>query len=134
MQSCPVGAGLTARTTSCQYRGCASTPLTSPQFYSAGYTGDYATAVAFISAAYPDSPLVGMGFSLGASVVARYMGEQGEACVLRAGMVLGCPWDIPTMSKTWVKLCDRVGSALTLVAQVGDGLYLLPHLLLGHGP
>jgi predicted alpha/beta-fold hydrolase len=84
----------------CQYRGCASVPLTSPQFYSAGYTGDYHTVVNYVSSRYPESILLGVGFSLGASVLARYMGEEGDRCLLSGGIVLGCPWDIPAMSHT----------------------------------
>lgn len=85
---------------SSQYRACAGTPLTSPQYYSAGYTGDYHTVVNYVHSRYPQSPLLGLGFSLGASVLARYMGEQGDECLLTAGCVLGCPWNIPAMSQT----------------------------------
>ncbi|KAJ9121639.1 hypothetical protein QFC22_002259 [Naganishia vaughanmartiniae] len=92
--------GLGGRGVVANYRGCAGAPLTSPQYYSAGYTGDYHTVVNYVHARFPQSPLLGVGFSLGASVLARYMGEQGDSCLLSAGCVLGCPWDIPAMSKT----------------------------------
>lgn len=62
--------------------------------------GDYHTVVEYIHSRYPQSPLFGVGFSLGASVLARYMGEQGEGCLLTAGCVMGCPWNIPAMSHT----------------------------------
>jgi predicted alpha/beta-fold hydrolase len=39
-----------------------------------------------------------MGFSLGASVLARYIGETSSRCLLSSGIVLGCPWDVPGMS------------------------------------
>lgn len=83
-----------------QYRACAGAPLTSPQYYSAGYTGDYHTVVNYVHSRYPQSPLLGLGFSLGASVLARYMGEEGDKCLLTAGCVIGCPWNIPAMSHT----------------------------------
>lgn len=92
--------GLGGRAVVSNYRGCAGTKITSPQFYSAGYTGDYHTVVSYVHSQFPASPLVGAGFSLGASVLARYMGEEGERCALTGGVVLGCPWDIPSMSHT----------------------------------
>ena len=81
-----------------QYRGCAGAPMTTQQAYSAMYTGDYNLVVHHTANSFPSSPLIGLGFSLGAGVLARYMGEQGERCLLRAGVSLGCPWDIPAMS------------------------------------
>lgn len=39
---------------------------------------------------YPDAPLVGLGFSLGANVLTRYIGEEGPRSRLRGGIVLGC--------------------------------------------
>jgi len=82
-----------------QYRGCAGSPLTSQQAYSALYTGDYNTVVHQTAASFPASPLIGLGFSLGAGVLARYMGEQGDGCLLKGGISLGCPWDVPAMSE-----------------------------------
>jgi predicted alpha/beta-fold hydrolase len=72
--------------------------MTTQQAYSALYTGDYNTVVHHTSVSFPSSPLIGLGFSLGAGVLARYMGEQKERCLLRAGVSLGCPWDVPAMS------------------------------------
>lgn len=46
----------------------------------------------------PHSPLHGIGFSLGASVLARYLGESSDKSLLSSGIVLGGPWDLPRMS------------------------------------
>lgn len=66
---------------------------------------DYRTALKYIHETYPNAPLLGCGFSLGAGVVARFIGEEGEACVLKAGVVVAAPWDCPAMSRkldaTW---------------------------------
>jgi predicted alpha/beta-fold hydrolase len=82
-----------------QFRGCAGTPVTSPQLYSAGTTVDLAHALHYLRHTYPESPLHGVGFSLGASVLARYMGESSSKSLLSSGMVLGCPWDLTTMTQ-----------------------------------
>jgi predicted alpha/beta-fold hydrolase len=82
-----------------QFRGCAGTPVTSPQLYSAGTTVDLAHALHYLRYTYPESPLHGIGFSLGASVLARYLGESSSKSLLSSGMVLGCPWDLTTMTQ-----------------------------------
>jgi predicted alpha/beta-fold hydrolase len=70
-----------------------SVPFSSSSF-SAGYTDDIRCALAYVSKHLPDAPLVGVGFSLGANVLAKYFGEEGDATPLKGGAVLGCPWDL----------------------------------------
>ncbi|KAI5124550.1 hypothetical protein M0805_003072 [Coniferiporia weirii] len=86
--------GLCYRGIVVNFRGCAGVPMTSGQLYSAGHTDDLRQALVYISQRYPNAPLLGLGFSLGASVVTRYIAEEGERSRLRAGCVLGCPWDL----------------------------------------
>ena len=68
----------------------AGVPITSPQMYSAGYTGDIREALVYISQLYPRAPLIGLGFSLGANVLTRYLAEEGEQSRLIAGCALAC--------------------------------------------
>ncbi|KAG8958920.1 hypothetical protein FRC00_002148 [Tulasnella sp. 408] len=91
--------GLGARAVVVNFRGCCGVPLTSPQFYSAGHTDDIRSALLYISAKYPKAPLLGVGFSLGANVLTRYVGEEGVNSRLKAAAVLACPWDIVANSK-----------------------------------
>jgi len=58
--------------------------------YSAGTTEDIATAVLYISQRFPNARLLGLGFSLGANVLARYLAQEGDECLLSSGCVLGC--------------------------------------------
>ncbi|WVQ76121.1 hypothetical protein IAR50_005764 [Cryptococcus sp. DSM 104548] len=90
--------GLGGRGVVVNFRGCAGVPVTSDQLYSAGTTMDLALALHFISSRYPSSKLLGIGFSLGASILSRYLGEYGEDALLSSGAVLGCPWDLTAMS------------------------------------
>lgn len=85
--------GLGARAVVVNFRGCCGVPLTSPQFYSAGHTDDIRSALLYISAKYPKAPLLGLGFSLGANVLTRYVGEEGDNSRLKTAIVLACPWD-----------------------------------------
>lgn len=68
----------------------AGVPLTSPQFYSAGYTDDLRQALIYITKLYPRAPLLGLGYSLGANVMTRYLAEEGENSRLVSGCALAC--------------------------------------------
>lgn len=82
-----------------QFRGCAQTPLTSPHLYCSGSTLDVHTAVMFLADLFPAAPMLGVGFSLGAALMTRYLGEQGARCRLRAAVVLCAPLELRGMSK-----------------------------------
>ncbi|TFL07567.1 Alpha/Beta hydrolase protein [Pterulicium gracile] len=86
--------GLGYRAVVVNYRGCAGVPLTSPQLYSAGHTDDIRQALMYIAHTYPKAPLVGVGFSLGANVLIRYLGEEGTSSRLLTGCALACPWNL----------------------------------------
>ncbi|CEH13910.1 Alpha/beta hydrolase [Ceraceosorus bombacis] len=75
------------------FRGCANTPVTSRQLYSAMKTADYASGLSWIRNQWPDSVCVGVGFSLGANVVSRYLGEWGDQAQLWGAAVLAAPFD-----------------------------------------
>ncbi|KAG9033266.1 hypothetical protein FRB95_000360 [Tulasnella sp. JGI-2019a] len=76
------------------FRGCAGVKLKTYQVFSPGYTDDFRTALLYISTLYPEAPLIGVGYSFGGSVVARYVGEEGTRSRLKAACSLGCPWDL----------------------------------------
>ncbi|KAM0755757.1 AB-hydrolase YheT [Meredithblackwellia eburnea MCA 4105] len=103
----PEGLGLGWRGCVVNFRGCAGTPLTSSKLYHGGYTDDLRCALAFLSHAAPKSPLYGVGFSLGANVLAKYVGEEGTNTPLKAAVVLGCPWDFLAghvyLSSSWIQ-------------------------------
>ncbi|KAG1890972.1 AB-hydrolase YheT [Suillus subluteus] len=86
--------GLGYRAVVVNFRGCAGVPVTSPQLYSAGHTDDLRQALFYISHRYPEAPLLGLSFSLGANVMTRYVAEEGERSRLKSACVLGCPWNL----------------------------------------
>ncbi|KAI0695893.1 AB-hydrolase YheT [Cytidiella melzeri] len=90
----PDQGGLGYRAVVVNFRGCAGVPLTSPQLYSAGHTDDIRTALLYISHLYPTAPLLGVGFSLGANVLTRYLAQEGESSRLMSGCAIACPWDL----------------------------------------
>jgi predicted alpha/beta-fold hydrolase len=60
-------------------RGCAGSPVTAPQFYSASWTGDLRAIVPHVAAAHPGARLLAAGWSLGANILCNYLGEEGLA-------------------------------------------------------
>ncbi|RDB26320.1 hypothetical protein Hypma_006635 [Hypsizygus marmoreus] len=86
--------GLGYRAVVVTFRGCAGVPLTSPKLYTAGHTDDLRQALIYISHKYPNAPLLGLGFSLGANVMTRYVAEEGHRSRLSSACVLSCPWNM----------------------------------------
>ncbi|KAI1794276.1 Alpha/Beta hydrolase protein, partial [Ganoderma leucocontextum] len=112
------------------FRGCAGVPMTSSQLYSALHTEDIRVAVMYIAKQYPCAPLIGVGFSLGANILTRYLAQEGSNSRLVAGCALGCPWDLFASS-------DRLESRLlhrlnlqNLVARHRDALAKFPDSML----
>ncbi|KAH9007583.1 hypothetical protein EDB85DRAFT_1904884 [Lactarius pseudohatsudake] len=54
----------------------ARVPLTSPQLYRFSHTDDLRQAILYIAQLYPHPPLLGLGFSLGANILTRYIAEE----------------------------------------------------------
>lgn len=68
----------------------AGVPITSPQLYSAGHTDDLRTALMYIAQRFSGAPLLGLGFSLGANVMTRYIAEEGDHSRLHSSCALAC--------------------------------------------
>ena len=81
--------GLGYRAVVLNSRGCAGVPLTSPALYCAGRTTDLRSALLYLQTLYPSAPLIGVGFSLGSSVLTKYLGEEGEESRLTSGLGVG---------------------------------------------
>ncbi|KAJ7285042.1 AB-hydrolase YheT [Mycena rebaudengoi] len=73
---------------------CSGVPITSQKFYTAGHTDDLRQALMYISHKYPRAPLLGLAFSVGANIMARYLAEEGSRSLLTSACALACPWDL----------------------------------------
>ncbi|XP_047335999.1 embryogenesis-associated protein EMB8-like, partial [Impatiens glandulifera] len=56
-------------------RGCANSPVITPQFYSASFIDDLREVVAHVGSRYPESNLYAVAWSLGANILVRYLGQ-----------------------------------------------------------
>ncbi|KAK9809973.1 hypothetical protein WJX72_002837 [[Myrmecia] bisecta] len=75
-------------------RGTSDSPVTSPQFYSASFTGDMREVVRLVRQRYPDSLLLAAGWSLGANILVRYLGEEGDKTPIEAAVSMCNPFNL----------------------------------------
>ncbi|KAJ2451085.1 hypothetical protein EV183_003857 [Coemansia sp. RSA 2336] len=80
------------------HRGTARTPITSPRPYDLGFTEDFRTTVKHVKARHASSKLVAIGFSMGANILTKYLGEEGTRCPLACAVAVCCPFDIRVSS------------------------------------
>ncbi|KAJ1949143.1 hypothetical protein FBU59_001276 [Linderina macrospora] len=76
------------------FRGCARTRLTTYRQNNAVNTDDFREVVNSICERFPGALVFGIGFSLGASLLTKYAGEEGESCKLAAAIAISCPFDL----------------------------------------
>lgn len=70
-------------------RGRGGNRLISPFLYSAGYTGDIRWVINMLYERDSSTPIIAIGFSLGATYLSNYLTEEGCNTVLTAAMVNG---------------------------------------------
>ncbi|KAL5539728.1 hypothetical protein UlMin_043857 [Ulmus minor] len=75
-------------------RGCGHSPVVTPQFYSASFLGDMREVVAHVGARYPQANLYAVGWSLGANILVRYLGQESHACPLSGAVSLCNPFNL----------------------------------------
>ena len=78
------------RIVQCTRRGHGGLPLTAPVINTMGCTDDLREQLQRIQDAFPDSPLYAIGASAGSGLLVRYLGEEGAASKIRAGVAY-CP-------------------------------------------
>lgn len=89
-------------------RATSDSPVTTAQFYSASYTGDMRNVVKHIAAKYPSSRIFAAGWSLGANILTRYLGEEGDDCIIEAAAALCNPFDLTVSDKNFQKGFNRL--------------------------
>jgi predicted alpha/beta-fold hydrolase len=80
-------------------RGCANHKITSSILYNARATWDIRQFVKWARQKFPNRPLFGIGFSLGANILTNYVGEEGDKCELKAAVVISNPWNLDVSNK-----------------------------------
>lgn len=76
------------------FRSCGGEINRTARLYHAGATDDVALVVNWLERLYPGVPKGLVGFSLGANVALKYLGEQGDATPLAAAAAVSPPFDM----------------------------------------
>lgn len=80
-------------------RGRGGNELKTPFLYSVGYTEDLRRVVKHIREEYPQAKrFYAAGYSLGSNYLAKFVGEEGEDCLLDGAASLACPVDCLSIS------------------------------------
>lgn len=87
------------KTVVANHRGLGGTSITSDRFYNAGWTEDLRRVIAYVHHEHPKAPLLAVGTSIGANILVKYLGEEGEKTPLAGAAAICCPWDLV--------VCDR---------------------------
>ncbi|MBV9110002.1 MAG: alpha/beta fold hydrolase [Gemmatimonadetes bacterium] len=82
------------RAVAMNFRSCSGEPNRLPRFYHAGETGDLAHVLDLLASRHPGVAIGGAGFSLGANVLLKYLGETGDASRVRAAAAVSIPFDL----------------------------------------
>ena len=114
--------------------------LISPFLYSAGYTEDLRWLLNTLHKRSPKESLIAVGFSLGANYLTKYLGEEGENCLLEAAVVIGGPLDSLRNSDYLARdcitrVCDRylASSIYKMLHEFEDVLKKNPNVHIENG-
>ncbi|MEC8461241.1 MAG: alpha/beta fold hydrolase [Pseudomonadota bacterium] len=114
--------GLSRRFFFMHFRACGPSLNRQPRLYHGGDSDDLADVIAWIRQKTGEHRITAIGFSLGANVLTKYMGEQGDKALLNAGIAVSTPFDLHTVTyhtsihnryyermilKSWCQLCER---------------------------
>lgn len=89
-------------------RGCARSKITTRSLFTAFHTGDTREFLQRVRNHHPNKKIYAVGFSFGATMLANYLGEEGENTPLSAACTLSNPWDmvmssVKTSNDWWSK-------------------------------
>ncbi|TQS31831.1 hypothetical protein Golomagni_07875, partial [Golovinomyces magnicellulatus] len=73
--------------------------ITSGLLYNARATWDIRQTVKWLRKTFPNRPLFGLGFSLGANMLTNYCGEEGDSCELKGAIACSNPFNLDVTSK-----------------------------------
>ncbi|XP_052188730.1 embryogenesis-associated protein EMB8-like [Diospyros lotus] len=76
------------------HRGLGGISITSDCFYNAGWTEDTREVIHFLHHEYPKAPIFAVGTSIGANILVKYLGEDGENVPVAGAAAICSPWDL----------------------------------------
>ncbi|TVU36374.1 hypothetical protein EJB05_18306, partial [Eragrostis curvula] len=76
------------------HRGLGGVSITSDCFYNGGWTEDIREVINYLHHKYPKTPLFCVGTSIGANILVKYLGEEGETTPVAGAVSICSPWDL----------------------------------------
>uniref|UniRef100_A0A0E0CAW7 AB hydrolase-1 domain-containing protein n=1 Tax=Oryza meridionalis TaxID=40149 RepID=A0A0E0CAW7_9ORYZ len=76
------------------HRGLGGVSITSDCLYNAGWTEDLREVINYLHHKYPKAPMLCVGTSIGANIVVKYLGEEGENTPVAGAASICSPWDL----------------------------------------
>jgi predicted alpha/beta-fold hydrolase len=77
-----------------KFRGAGPEPNRLPRYYHHGDTADLREIIKLLREREPQTPLFAIGWSLGANVLLKYLGEEGEKTPLSAAVAVCAPFEL----------------------------------------
>ncbi len=88
------------------FRTCGEDPSRLPRAYHSGDTQDFAELVRSLKASEPNTPIIAVGYSMGASVLLKWLGETADENLLDAAVAVSVPFELE-------KVTENIGSVLS---------------------
>ncbi|CAL0320530.1 unnamed protein product [Lupinus luteus] len=76
------------------HRGLGGVSITSDCFYNAGWTEDVRTVINYLHKEQPKTTLFLVGTSIGANILIKFLGEDGENIPIAGAVAVCSPWDL----------------------------------------
>jgi predicted alpha/beta-fold hydrolase len=108
LETCRALAERGIRSVAMNFRSCSGEPNLTARFYHAGDTGDLSHLLGLLAGRFPRATLLGVGFSLGANMLLKYLGERGDASSIRAAAAVSVPFELGAgADKLWRSFMGR---------------------------
>ncbi len=89
------------RSVGLNYRSCSGEINLTPTSYHAGLTDDVDFVVSQLKRWFPQVPFGAIGFSLGANILLKYLGEQGERVRFETAVAVSPPFSFSHLPEKW---------------------------------
>lgn len=90
------------------HRGCSGEDNQLPRSYHSGDTADLHASLLHLQQQLPHSPIWAVGYSLGGNVLAKYLAEQAQNCLLQAAVVVSAPLELSGCSRKLERGFSRI--------------------------
>ncbi len=100
------------------FRGCSGTPNLTPRMYHSGDTQDALYFLSWLEEQFPEQQKLAIGFSLGANMLLKLLGENPDQRILRAAVAISAPFLLAECSESINKGFSRVYQTYLLKSMV----------------